>query len=293
MKNTVSKARRRLRMELITTIPAIKTYVKGIKQRGETICLVPTMGYLHKGHLDLMRMGKTLADHLVISIFVNPTQFGLGEDLAKYPRDLENDRKLSDGVGVECIFFPDAQEMYPQGYATYVNVDGFSGKLCGKARPTHFRGVTTVVAKLFNIIEPDVAVFGQKDYQQLTVIKRMVDDLNMNVKIVAHPTVREEDGLAMSSRNKYLNSEQRKNALVLSKSLYKAHELVKRGENDASKITQMAFDMISSTPGAVIDYVEIVHPDTLECIDHIKTKAIMALAVKIGNTRLIDNMELR
>jgi pantoate--beta-alanine ligase len=280
-------------MELITTIRSIKTYVKGIKQCGETICLVPTMGYLHKGHLDLMRLGKTLADHLVISIFVNPTQFEVGEDLAKYPRDLENDRKLSDSVGVECIFFPDAQEMYPLRYATYVNVDSITGKLCGIARPTHFRGVTTVVAKLFNIIEPDVAVFGQKDYQQLTVIKRMVDDLNMKVKIVAHPTVREEDGLAMSSRNKYLTSEQRKNALVLSKSLYKACELVKHGENDASKIRQMALNMISSTPGAVIDYVEIVHPDTLECIDRIETKAIMALAVKIGNTRLIDNMELR
>jgi pantoate--beta-alanine ligase len=280
-------------MELITTIPGIKSYVKGIKQRGETICLVPTMGYLHKGHLDLMRLGRTLADHLVISIFVNPTQFGVGEDLAKYPRDLENDRKLSEGVGVECIFFPDTQEMYPQGYATYVNVEGITGKLCGLARPSHFRGVTTVVAKLFNIIEPDVAVFGQKDYQQLTVIKHMVDDLNMNVKIVAHPTVREEDGLAMSSRNKYLNSEQRRNALVLSKSLLKARELVKSGEKDASKIRLMALDMISSAPEAVVDYVEIVHPDTLECIDHIETQAIIALAVKIGTTRLIDNMELR
>jgi pantoate--beta-alanine ligase len=279
-------------MELITTVPRMKAYVKGIKKRSETICLVPTMGYLHKGHLDLMRKGKSLADHLLISIFVNPTQFGVGEDLAKYPRDLENDRKLSDGVGVEGIFFPDEKEMYPQGYATYVNVEGITGKLCGIARPTHFRGVTTVVAKLFNIIEPDIAVFGQKDYQQLTVIKRMVDDLNMGVKIVAHPTVREEDGLAMSSRNKYLNPEQRKNALVLSKSLLKACELVKDGEKDASKIIRMALDRISSTPEAVIDYVEIVHPDTLECIDRIETKAVMALAVKIGNTRLIDNMEL-
>jgi pantoate--beta-alanine ligase len=279
-------------MELITTVPSMKAYVKGIKKRGETICLVPTMGYLHKGHLDLMRKGKALADHLLISIFVNPTQFGVGEDLAKYPRDLENDSKLSAGIGVEAIFFPDEKEMYPQGYATYVNVEGITGKLCGIARPTHFRGVTTVVAKLFNIIDPDIAVFGQKDYQQLTVIKRMVDDLNMGVKIVAHPTVREEDGLAMSSRNKYLNPEQHTNALVLSKSLLKARELVKDGENDASKIIRIALDMISSTPEAVIDYVEIVHPDTLECIDYIETKAVMALAVKIGNTRLIDNMEL-
>lgn len=280
-------------MEVITTLSDMKAYVKDVKQRGETICLMPTMGYLHKGHLDLMRMGKTLADHLLISIFVNPTQFGPTEDLAKYPRDFERDRELSEEVGVERIFFPDAALMYPKGYATYVNVEGITNGLCGAARPTHFRGVTTVVAKLFNICEPDVAVFGEKDYQQLTVIRRMVDDLNMSVKVIAHPTVREEDGLAMSSRNKYLSPEQRLNALVLSKALIKAKDLVKKGEGDASKIRQMALDMISSTPDAAIDYVEIVHPDTLECISHIDTKAVMALAVRVGNTRLIDNMELK
>ncbi|HVN71992.1 MAG TPA: pantoate--beta-alanine ligase [Desulfomonilia bacterium] len=280
-------------MDVITTVTAMKAYVKAIKQRGETICLVPTMGYLHAGHLDLMREGKSLADHLIISIFVNPTQFGPNEDLGKYPRDFDRDKRLSEGVGVECIFYPDASEMYPKGYSTYVNVEGITGKLCGIARPTHFRGVTTIVAKLFNIIEPDVSVFGEKDYQQLVVIKRMVGDLNMKVKIIAHPTVREEDGLAMSSRNKFLSPDQRKSALVLSHALIKAKGLVKHGEYDAAKIRQMAIDMISSTPEAVMDYVEIIHPDTLECIESIDSKAVMALAVKVGNTRLIDNMVLK
>ena len=279
-------------MDVITTVREMKAHVRAVKQRGETICLVPTMGYLHKGHLDLMREGKMLADHLMISIFVNPTQFGPTEDLSKYPRDFDRDRMLSEEVGVECIFFPSPEEMYPAGYATYVNVEGITGTLCGESRPTHFRGVTTVVAKLFNICEPDVSVFGQKDYQQLTVIRRMVKDLDMNVRVVAHPTVREDDGLAMSSRNKYLSSEQRTNALVLSKALNTARDLVKKGEREASKIRQIAVDMIASTPGAVIDYVEIVHPDTLQCIDVIDDRAVMALAVKIGATRLIDNTEL-
>lgn len=280
-------------MDVITTVREMKAYVRAVRQRGETICLVPTMGYLHKGHIDLMRAGKTLADRLVISIFVNPTQFGPNEDLAKYPRDFERDAYLSEEVGVECIFFPHVDEMYPSGYATYVNVEGITDTLCGMARPTHFRGVTTVVAKLFNICEPDVSVFGEKDYQQLTVIRRMVEDLNMNVKVVAHATVREEDGLAMSSRNKYLNPEQRKNALVLNRALHMAKTLVQQGEQDAAKIRQKAIDMIALTPEAVIDYVEIVHPETLQCIDVIDDRAVMALAVKVGQTRLIDNMELK
>ena len=279
-------------MEVVSTIRDMKTHVKAVKKQGKTICLVPTMGYLHKGHIDLMRMGRTLADHLVISIFVNPTQFGAGEDLAKYPRDFERDKSMSEEVGVACIFFPDASEMYPQGYATYVNVEGITEGLCGASRPTHFRGVTTVVAKLFNIIEPDVAVFGEKDFQQLTVIERMVEDLNMSVKVVAHPTVREADGLAMSSRNKYLNTEQRKNALVLNRALNKARELVEKGERDTTRLRGMAVDMIEATPEAVVDYVEIVDPHTLKCIDRIETKAVMALAVKVGGTRLIDNARL-
>jgi len=280
-------------MEVITTVSGMKAYVKALKARGETICLVPTMGYLHEGHLDLMRIGRTLADHLITSIFVNPTQFAPTEDLAKYPRDFDRDKALSEGVGVECIFYPDAAQMYPAGYSTYVNVEDITTRLCGIARPTHFRGVTTVVAKLFNIVDPDVSVFGEKDYQQLTVIKRMVEDLNMNVRIVSHPTVREQDGLAMSSRNKYLSPRQRTDATILRKSLVKAQEMVAAGEKDTSKIIGLAKEMISSVPEAVVDYVEIVHPDTLESLKKIESRAVMALAVRFGNTRLIDNMELK
>lgn len=279
-------------MEVVTTVGGMKSYVRAIKQKGETICLVPTMGFLHEGHLELMRAGRKMADHLVISIFVNPAQFGPTEDLAKYPRDFDRDRELSEGVGVECIFFPSVPEMYPDGYVTYINVEEITSRLCGIARPTHFRGVTTVVAKLFNIVEPDVSVFGEKDYQQLTVIRRMVADLNMSVKVASHPTVRETDGLAMSSRNKYLNPQQRQDALVLSRALKKAQELINTGERDAVKIRQTAIDIISSAPDAAIDYVEIVHPESLESIHLIESKAVMALAVKIGNTRLIDNMKL-
>jgi pantoate--beta-alanine ligase len=279
-------------MKIITEVAAMKAYVKEIKQKGETICLVPTMGYLHKGHLDLMRMGGPMADHLIISIFVNPTQFGPNEDLEKYPRDMERDTQLSESVGVECIFFPDASQMYPDGYATYVNVERISQGLCGASRPTHFRGVTTVVAKLFNIIEPDFAIFGEKDYQQLAVIARMVEDLNMNVKIIAHPTVREEDGIAMSSRNKYLSPEQRKNALVLRKTLLHASQRVRNGERDALKIRDEVVDMIAQTPECIVDYVEIVDADTLEPVGRIDGRAVLALAVKVGSTRLIDNMVL-
>jgi pantoate--beta-alanine ligase len=280
-------------MVVISDVKEMKAYVKAIKQRSETICLVPTMGYLHKGHLDLMRKGKELADRLIISIFVNPTQFGPSEDLAKYPRDFEMDHRLSAEVGVECIFYPDSSQMYPPGYATYVNVEGITETLCGLSRPTHFRGVATVVAKLFNIVEPDSAVFGMKDYQQLAVIKRMVEDLNMNVQVIAHPIVREEDGLAMSSRNKYLTPEQRKNALVLSKALDHARALVKNGQHDVSAIRAVVIGMISSTPECVVDYVEIVDPETVRCIEHIEDHAVMALAVKVGATRLIDNIELK
>ncbi|MGC9325958.1 MAG: pantoate--beta-alanine ligase, partial [Desulfomonilia bacterium] len=274
-------------MVVITEVSAMKAYVKDIHARGETVCLVPTMGYLHEGHLDLMSRGRELADHVIISIFVNPTQFGPTEDLDKYPRDFERDEQLAESVGVECIFYPGVREMYPEGYATYIDVEKISEGLCGGARPGHFRGVATVCAKLFNICDPDCAVFGEKDYQQLMVIKRMVADLNMNVAIIAHPTVREEDGIAMSSRNTYLSAEQRKNALVLHRSLNRARELVKSGQRDAAAIKQEVVDMISSTPDAVIDYVEIVHPENLACIDRIEDKAVMALAVKVGKTRLI------
>ncbi len=279
-------------MLVIKTIEEMKAYVRDIRKKNQTICLVPTMGYLHKGHTDLMRRGRPMADHLVISIYVNPTQFGPNEDLTKYPRDFEMDHRLSEEVGVDCIFYPDNTQMYPDGYATYVNVEGITEILCGQSRPTHFRGVTTIVAKLFNIIEPDYAVFGLKDYQQLTVIRRMVMDLNMNVKIIAHPTVREEDGLAMSSRNKYLTPEQRTHALVLINSLNHARDMVRSGNRDAVAVRAAVVEMISSTPDCVLDYAEIVHPDTLACLQKIEDHAVMALAVKVGTTRLIDNMEL-
>ncbi len=279
-------------MEIIREIQAMKEWVRAARKKGETVCLVPTMGYLHEGHLDLMRMGRPLADHLVISIFVNPTQFGAGEDLDRYPRDLPRDIELSESVGVECIFHPEASEMYPPDYCTYVNVENITSGLCGASRPGHFRGVATVVAKLFNIVEPDIAIFGEKDYQQLAVLKKMVEDLNMNVQILAHPTVRENDGLAMSSRNKYLTPEQRKNALVLFRTLKAAGERVKQGERSTAVLKSEAVKMIEQVPECTIDYVDIVDPVMLTPLERIGDRAVMALAVKVGTTRLIDNMTL-
>ena len=277
-------------MIVIDEVKVMKAHVRMIKAKKQTIALVPTMGYLHEGHVSLMHKARNLADHLIISIFVNPTQFGVGEDLEKYPRDLERDKKLAAHARVECIFHPTPEQMYPKGYATYIDVEGITTGLCGASRPTHFRGVSTVCAKLFNIIEPDVAVFGEKDFQQLCVIKRMVEDLNMNVQIVPHATVREDDGLAMSSRNTYLSPQDRQNATVLYKSLLHARGLCQEGELNAQAVREAAVAMIESTPGAVIDYIEIVNPHTLQPLDTIIPGAVMALAVKFGRTRLIDNM---
>lgn len=279
-------------MEIIREIPAMKDWVRTVRKKGETICLVPTMGYLHKGHLDLMRMGRPLADHLVISIFVNPAQFGAGEDLATYPRDLPRDTELARSVGVECIFCPGAEAMYPQGYCTYVDMEDITEGLCGASRPGHFRGVATVVAKLFNIIEPDIAIFGEKDCQQLAVLRKMVEDLNMNVRVLAHPTVREDDGLAMSSRNKYLSAEQRKSALVLSRALVHARRRVEQGERSAEVLKAEAVRMIEQTSESAVDYVQIVDPVLLKPVERIEGCAVMALAVRVGATRLIDNMTL-
>ena len=277
-------------MIVIDEVKIMKAHVRMIKSKKQTIALVPTMGYLHEGHVSLMHKARNLADHLIISIFVNPTQFGVGEDLDKYPRDLERDKKLAAHARVECIFHPTPEQMYPKGYATYIDVEGITTGLCGASRPTHFRGVSTVCAKLFNIIEPDVAVFGEKDFQQLCVIKRMVEDLNMNVQIVPHATVREDDGLAMSSRNTYLSPQDRQNATVLYKSLLHARGLCQEGELNAQAVREAAVAMIESTPGAVIDSIEIVNPHTLQPLDTIIPGAVMALAVKFGRTRLIDNM---
>ena len=276
-------------VKVIEDIAGMRSYVSGIKARGDTIGLVPTMGYLHEGHLSLMRKARELSDHVVISIFVNPTQFGPNEDLDRYPRDFERDMDLASSVGVECIFHPRSQDIYPKGYATYIHVEGLSSVLCGVSRPTHFRGVATVVAKLFNIVEPDIAVFGEKDYQQLVIIRRMVADLNMKVKIVGHPIVREKDGLAMSSRNRYLSQQERKKATVLSRALKRAEDMFNNGERDVSAIRDALVKMIMGEDDCNIDYVEIVDADDLSRLRTIDRKAVIALAVNIGKARLIDN----
>lgn len=279
-------------MIIINTIKELKDIIKNYKKQNKTIGFVPTMGYLHEGHLSLIRAAKKENDFVVVSIFVNPTQFGIGEDFEAYPRDLDRDAKLSEAAGADVIFHPSISEMYPEKYQTFVEVVEITNKLCGISRPTHFKGVTTVVNKLFNIVEPDKAYFGQKDAQQVVVIQKMVKDLNMNVEIISCPIVREEDGLAMSSRNTYLNSEERKAALILSKSLFAARDMINKGCTDAMEIKEAIIKMISSEPLAVIDYVEIVDALNLNDIATLKSRVLIALAVKIGKTRLIDNIQV-
>ncbi|NQS76528.1 MAG: pantoate--beta-alanine ligase [Peptococcaceae bacterium] len=279
-------------MDIFHTIPAVRDFVRQARAKGQVVGLVPTMGYLHEGHLELMRQAKKQCDIVVISIFVNPTQFGPEEDLATYPRDLNRDAAMAEGVGVDAIFNPGAEEIYPPGYSTYINVERLTEKLCGAARPGHFRGVATVVAKLFNIVRPDYAFFGQKDAQQALVIKRMTADLHMDVEVVVVPTVREQDGLAMSSRNIYLNPAQRQAALVLSRSLNEAAAAVKEGRRDVSKIRQLVVDLIKAEPLAEIEYVEIYSYPDLEQKEVLDGAALLALAVKIGRARLIDNIIL-
>jgi len=247
------------------------------------------MGFFHEGHLSLMRQARVENDLVVVSIFVNPTQFGPKEDYKSYPRDLTRDSQMAQGVGVDVIFAPSVEDMYPDGYATYVSVEGLTEKMCGISRPDHFRGVTTVVTKLFNLVQPHRAYFGQKDAQQAIVIKRMAADLNTGIEIIVMPTIREADGLAMSSRNSYLNPEERKAALILNKSLNMAEKLINSGQRDVSIIYRKMQDFIQSEPLARIDYIAIVSADTLEDIDRLKGKILMALAVFIGRTRLIDN----
>jgi len=239
-----------------------------------------------------MRKGRELSDDLVISIFVNPTQFGPQEDFESYPRDLERDLQFAEKVGVDAVFTPDNMELYPGGFQTYIDLKRLPNHLCGLSRPVFFKGVATVVAKLFNIVKPHVAIFGDKDYQQLTVIRQMVRDLNFDIRIVGGPTIREPDGLAMSSRNNYLTPKQRPSALTLYKSLVKAKELVKKGVKDAEEIIQAATGLITSHPETRIDYISICDPENLEDIKTVEKPALMALAVNVGQTRLIDNMIL-
>ncbi|MFW5966894.1 MAG: pantoate--beta-alanine ligase [Persicimonas sp.] len=283
-------------MKVVETIEAMRRERERL--RG-SVGFVPTMGFLHEGHLSLMRRARELADHLVVSIFVNPTQFGPDEDLEDYPRDVEGDRKKCEELGCEVLFMPDAETMYHDDHATTVRVPELEEVLCGPQRPGHFAGVCTVVSKLFHIVEPDVAVFGQKDYQQLAIIRRMTRDLNMPVDIVGGATVREEDGLAISSRNKYLDDQQRRDARCLSRALRRAWKTYREGERDGAALVEVARQRLLETVDAeAIDYVECVHPETLARYEGANAAidgadgAVLATAVQIGRARLIDNLRL-
>ncbi len=276
-------------MKIVSSIREMQALSESMRNRGEKISFVPTMGYFHEGHLSLMREGRQRGDCLVVSIYVNPTQFGPTEDFEKYPRDFARDKGLADGVGADVIFYPDDKEMYPEFYQTYVNVENVTENLCGLSRPGHFRGVTTVCAKLFNLVKPHYAIFGKKDFQQLITIKRMVEDLNMDLEIIGMPIVREDDGLAMSSRNVYLKGEERESALSLSRSLKLAKEMYDGGERDVAMILGKVRKFIEGHPYANIDYARICDTTTLKDIERIEKEAVLALAVKISKTRLIDN----
>lgn len=275
-------------MKIVSTIKEVREQVSTWKKEGNTIGFVPTMGYLHEGHMSLIdAAGEN--DRVVVSIFVNPMQFGPNEDLASYPRDLEHDAKMCEEHGVDLIFHPTPEEMYGENFNSYVDMNVLTQELCGLSRPVHFRGVCTVVTKLFNIVAPDKAYFGQKDAQQLAIIKRMVKDLNMPLAVVGCPIVREEDGLAKSSRNTYLSGEERKAALVLSRSIFLGRELVEKGETDCRKIIAAMTEEIEKEPLARIDYVKIVDLETMQQVAEIKGGILTAIAVYIGKTRLIDN----
>jgi pantoate--beta-alanine ligase len=277
-------------MKVIKSIPALKSAVRRWKSKNRTIGFAPTMGYLHEGHLSLVRASKKKADVTVVSIFVNPTQFGPKEDFRTYPRDFERDAGLLKKEGVDVLFYPDADKMYPGGYKTYVEVHDLQDKLCGRSRPGHFRGVSTVVLKLFNIVRPDYAFFGQKDAQQAIILRRMVRDLDLDVRVEVMPIVREADGLAMSSRNTYLGPDERKAGLSLSRSLRQAKMRIGAGERRPAVILSAMKEKIATETLARIDYIEAVDMDTLEPVKEISEGTLIALAVFIGKTRLIDNM---
>lgn len=280
-------------MEIIKTVEEMRAW--SIKERGQgrTISFVPTMGALHEGHLSLLREGRHRADRLVLSIYVNPMQFGPGEDFSRYPRETENDLKKAKDLKTDVVFMPADEIMYPAGYQTYVTVEEVTKYLCGASRPGHFRGVATIVLKLFNIVGPAVAVFGEKDYQQLVVIRRMVSDLNLPVEVVGMPIVREKDGLAMSSRNRYLSPNERKAALSISKSLSKTDVLVRGGERDVRVLKKTVRDTIEAEKIVHIDYIKICDPGTLEELPALRLPALAAIAAFVGPARLIDNCILR
>jgi pantoate--beta-alanine ligase len=280
-------------MELYTSGKTLREVLKGLKHEGKSVGFVPTMGFLHEGHKSLMDRARKENDILVASVFVNPTQFGPGEDLESYPRDIEHDKKIMQSAGVDYVFYPGVEEMYPSGYATYVDVEGtITKRLCGASREGHFRGVATIVTKLFNLCVPDRAYFGMKDAQQVSVIERMVEDMNIDIEIVPCPIVREADGLALSSRNTYLNAMQRQDALVLKNALAHARNMIESGQRDAKAVYDEMKSMIDKVDYAKIDYIEIVDARTLEPIDNLAGDVLIALAVWIGKPKLIDNMRL-
>ena len=276
-------------IQIVSSPSEVRSIVKKWRAEGLSVGLVPTMGYLHEGHQSLIKNSVEQNDRTVVSVFVNPIQFGPNEDLATYPRDLDRDASLCETTGADLIFHPEPSDMYADDFCTFVDMDRVTKNLCGKTRPTHFRGVCTVCSKLFHIVGPDRAYFGQKDAQQLAVIRRMVRDLNFDLEIVGCPIIREEDGLAKSSRNTYLSPAEREAATVLHKALVKGEDLIKNGETNATVIKEVIRATIDDEPLAEIDYVEAVDFDTIEPIDHIRGSVLVAIAVYIGSTRLIDN----
>ena len=280
-------------MELVRKIFEMQGISDRLRREGKRIGFVPTMGYLHEGHISLVRKAKELSDSVVVSIFVNPTQFGPGEDYERYPRNEERDRALLEAAGADFLFTPEVVDMYPSGYETFVEVTRVSKGLCGDFRPWHFRGVTTIVAKLFNMVKPHIAVFGEKDYQQLLVIKRMVENLNFDIEIIPGVTVREEDGIAMSSRNAYLSATERGKATILNQSLKKGIHLFESGERKVSAILKAVQENIESAEGIKVQYVEIRDAETLGKIEEIRSPSVIALAAIVGPVRLIDNMVIR
>ncbi|GBD35886.1 Pantothenate synthetase [bacterium HR36] len=280
-------------MHIVQKIPELRTLLQPARQSHQRIGFVPTMGALHEGHASLLRAARRETNCVVVSIFVNPTQFGPNEDYQRYPRTPEADYELCRKEGVDVVFSPSVEEIYPPGFCTWVEVTGLQDVLCGRSRPGHFRGVATVVLKLFNIVQPDVAYFGQKDAQQARIIRQMVRDLNVPVEIRVCPIVREPDGLALSSRNAYLSPQERQQATVLYRALCAARHLVEQDETDAERVRQHIVAIITTTPGASLDYAEIVDPETLQPVSRIDRPVLAALAVRIGSARLIDNMILR
>lgn len=294
MANQIKKfnSKERTTIECIQSPDEMQNHSKTLRAAGETVALVPTMGYFHEGHLSLMHKGRAQCSRVAVSIFVNPTQFGPNEDFKTYPRDLTRDLNLAREAGVDIVFTPRAEDMYPAGFQTEISLQRLPKHLCGLSRPTHFAGVATVVTKLLNIVQPHCAIFGRKDYQQLTVIRQMVSDLNMDVTIIDAPTVREADGLAMSSRNTGLSAGQRHSALCLYQALLHARNMASGGVSDSGEIIAAAREIITAAPETEIDYIAVVDPQTLDDMSQLVGPARMALAVQVGGVRLIDNMLL-